>query len=251
MSAMKDGWKKTGVLRSGNPEPEKFTMQCDFSKEAGGSGAQYYTVQFGVAPPISGVFDCIAEIKWSTEGNDVFRQVSVGNGVVVSGTAQHVRVSVVDRTDLSLFAPPPPSEEYRVDVLVTPGVRPSQEQPPRLIPLAMTAPAVVFTAPGVYTLSPGGTVFIPIPRRAGVVSVNINVIAFPPGAPPPPFSPVLPGDSVAGFLVTPFPISLGAFDPVITEGRWIPVPPIATHLQLFNDSAVDEIQFTVAFGIEG
>ena len=248
--AMRDGWSKTGTLLTGNPVPEGLTLQADFAKDRGGSGAEYYTIQFGVQPPISGVFDTVATIKWSTDGADVFRQISVGNGVTISGTAQHARVSVVDRTNLAAYVPlilvP---EQYRVDILITPGVRPSRNQPPTLIPPAIPPPFVVTPAgPGVYTLAPAASLFVPIPNVAGVVSVNTHVIGFV-GAPPP-FTPLTAGDAYVGFVVMGAAISLGAYDAVIDDDAWVPVPAGATHLQLFNDSAVN-VQFTVQYGIEG
>jgi hypothetical protein len=224
-SGFKDGWSKTGKLRTGRPQEQGLTMQAQFTQDIGGSGAQYYTVQFSVKAPPSGFFEAVADVIWSVEGVDVRRKISVINGATISGTAQAVKVSVVDATDPNVF----PNEEYEVDIAVTPGVRPAQQQPPRLFGGAFSIPAG------------GPPINVPIPQDAGVISVNISAYRVP-------TAPLALGDAMGLMGNNVIPLSGFVVKP---EGDgWIPVPPGANILQLINNSAF-ALGYGVTWGIEG
>jgi hypothetical protein len=222
-SGMRDGWSKTGTLKTQQPKPGGLSMQGGFELPHG-SGAQYYTAQFSVQTPPGGFFEAIADVTWSTDGTDVRRKLTVVNGAVISGTAQAVKISVVDATPFGPF----PGEEYRVDIAVTPGCRPSQQQPPRLY-------AGQFSIP-----SGGGAVGIPIPQDAGVISVNIQAFRIP-------TAPLGAGDAVALFgNLVPF----GGFTIEGDGDGWVPVPPGANLLELFNLGPATVV-YGVTWGIEG
>ena len=220
---------------------------------------------FGVPQsPGNGIFDAIAEVTWSTQGSDVRREVSVGNGVSISGTAQAVKVSVYDRTSSLIYPPdttttadftqpsvgatvnvsvvdsssfslgesvfitnggsysvtatpdgthvtlsnlgnnsrtntpnaiagtnipsgaplnPKVGFKYRVDTLVTPGARPSQNMPPRLYPQSL---AGVNIQGRFYSVAPGATLLVSVPQNVGIISLLCSVISA--GAP------AVPGD---------------------------------------------------------
>jgi hypothetical protein len=224
-SGFKDGWSKTGKLRTGLPQEQGLTMQAQFTQDIGGSGAQYYTVQFSVKPPKTGFFEAVADVIWSVEGVDVRRKISIVNGATISGTAQAVKVSVVDTTDRNVL----PHEEYEVDIAVTPGVRPAQQQPPRLFGGVFSIPAE------------GPSINVPIPQDAGVISVNISAYRVP-------FTtPLALGDAM-GLMGNAIPLSGFVVKP---EGDgWIPVPPGANNLELVNNSAF-ALGYGVTWGIEG
>lgn len=243
--AMKDGWSKTGNLTSGLTQVGQYTMQAKFTAEEGGSGAQYYTIQFGIQqPPRNAVFDAVAEILWSTNGTDVRRLVSIGNGTVISGTAQFAKVSVWDRSKALLDFLGETGEIYRVDTLVTPGCRPSDQMPPRLFPETEVVGGVPVNQGGLFTIAAATNQQVTIPQNAGVISLKADVASQFGSAPP------VEGDTQIVFTDASGTVILGMFDPLSTDD-WVPVPPSAKFMTLQNLTVAKTIQYFVAYGIEG
>lgn len=240
--AMNDGWAKTGVLITGKTQ-SNYSMQAAFERALKGSGAQYYTIEFGVQPPGNGVFAARAEIIWSTEGNDVRRLISIGNGAVISGTAQAAKVTVFDVTPNNPTHPADLGFNYRIDTLITPGCRPSQQMPPRLFELP------TFSGGGInsFQVPAGGSLAIPVPKNAGVISVNVNAFltASPNAAIPPGVAAAsLDGPTGYGLLMNIKPT-----DEPSNSSAWVPVPPNA--INLFLNATGDNVTFAVTWGIEG
>ncbi len=252
--AMKDGWSASGFLATGEriiTDPNGVQTQPDIHLQAafsradeatggGGPGAQYFTVQFGLNPPPSGVFYAFADVTWTTEGNSVKRRISVGNGVVISGTAMKVDVKVTDGTDPLLLATLGLSPEaYYVDVLVTRGARPSTQQPPRLIPPGLQAPGFV---PGVYSLAAGGSVVVPVDQGAGIISFNVAARHVA-GA-------LLDGEVFVEMGNAAAPAQNGFVDVKDIVGSWFPIPSSTSQLTIGNQSA-SVVIVTLQLGVEG
>lgn len=271
--AMRDGWSKTGDLVETGTQIATglYTMQADFSVGRGGSGAQYYTMKFGVPVPAPSA-QARAEIRWKAEGTDVRRLIDIGNGVSISGTAQAASVEVFDVTSpiKQDFTPNPfLGTKYRVDTLITPGVRPDILAPPRLTPLRDD-----WTGPGgggahLGTLVNGSGVIIPptvgaaggpdafvmVPQNAGVISFYYRVYGYAVGT-------GLPSQiqDIDGFI-EPFAdkngtqFSCGQLPIFSSQGAWIPVPPMVNFIVFHNlTHAVLDKQIRIsdfAWGIEG
>jgi hypothetical protein len=251
---MADGWSVTGRLCTGgvdaagqptgrvapipypiSPTPPgvvnqftqpEVTFQSKFELNAGGPGAQYYTIEFNITPPTSGYVFCLAEIIWSAQGNEVRRLISLVNGAVISGTAQFAKVRIFDNT----FIPAAPfltPEVYQVSAQITPGCRPAQQQPPRL-------------RGGLIDVAPGGSVDIPIPVDAGVISVNIQHR----------FIPIAGGTAVVSFLAAGGTVVFSTFNiEQAGPADWIPVPPGATIMRILNGPS--SLEGSETWGIEG
>lgn len=255
--AMKDGWSVTGSLCTGGvdingqptgriaptpypivPAPAgvqrqyttpEVSFQSKFSKTEDGPGAQYFTIEFNVTPPVSGYYFCLAEIIWSTEGNEVRRLISLVNGAVISGTAQFAKVRIFDNTVIPA-APFNDPEVYKVSAQVAPGCRPSQQQPPRL-------------RGGLFEVAGGGgTTDVAIPTDAGVISVNLQFRYT-----------NTPNTGSVSFLSAGGAIVLSTFDlNRVNPGDWIPVPPGATIMRIQNNSgALISLLGAETWGIEG
>lgn len=270
--AMQDGWSKTGLLITNGLQRQTgtYTMQADFTSDRGGSGAQYYTMKFGVPNPTRGS-QSRAEILWKAQGTDVRRLIDVGNGVSISATAQAARVECFDVSN-PLLNPAMLNKTYRVDTLITPGVRPAVEEPPRLTPLysdwvlnATGAQADAwFSGSGFAMPASGagsGSVIVPVPQNTGVISfyyeagarvqaTGVNTTLNEPDAFVEPLSALAP----------PFPttqrLSSGGFPLSVARGRWIPIAPFVNFIQFYNlttggapEKIIDLGAF--CFGIEG
>lgn len=220
------GWSNTIPLLTKNAKTGSF--QCTFPT------AGYYTVQFGVqAPQTVGsltVFSAIATITWKVEGNTVVRQVSVNNGVSVSGTGQGVNVIFADNTpDVGQ----PGQAPYSISVQVSPGARPSQNQP------------AILLLPNQYEteIAPStGSVF-DIPNNAGVISMEPAAVASDGAVVTQPHYEVIFVSVAQAFK-----------NYVIADGGpqgFLPVPPGATQMFISNLSATDTLIFTPTWGIDG
>jgi len=212
------GWSKFGVMVN-NDKQKTVQLQADFP-EAG-----TYTVQFLLVQREGTAIRARAIITWSVAGNSQTRIVDVANGVSVSGTAEGVAVRVIDA------GYNPGSDEYNVTVLVSKGVRASNETPPTLTP------------DDPFPLSiPAGTIGnIPIDTKAGIKSVMVGIAAAL-------AVPYATGTVHIKFLDTAAAY-LASYYPQDTP-TWLPLPPGTRLISIANDSAVT-IEATVTFGIDG
>lgn len=220
----KTGWQQSGTLTTGDVN-KKVTMQADFAEPG------YYTIQFGVIPPVdavtpanSGVFRAVAEIQWSVEGSTVTRRVTIGNGSSISGTGQAAKVTIFDNSAAFGFN----GNDYIVWCQCAKGSRPSENQPPVL-------------AGDLVQVNGGASSSIAIPQNAGVISVEVMA------------TPV----AVTGFPVSNLVCSLrnpvGTILKTFIPGQvgFVAVPPGATELLIENLSAADNYRLTPTWGIDG
>lgn len=255
MGAMKDGWSVSGYLSTGGQllpannahaatMPE-ISTQARFSEVDHGPGAQYFTVQFNVTPPAHGLFYAYADVTWSVQGNDTTRRISIANGTVISGTAQYVKVRMFDGTPAALVdSRALTSEAYYVDACITPGSRPSTQQPPRFVPPVFPGQAIIPGAaavPGFYDIAASLSLDVPIDQTAGIISVFIQGI----GA----NRQLVAGDATIFFSVSGLGVSNVDMKDII--GEWLPVPPGANALGIQNNSNTDPLFASVVFGVEG
>ncbi len=252
--AFKDGWSKSGYLGTGgvvidapgnNRTNKSISTQAKFEATEGGPGAQYFTMEFSAQRPPSGVFFAYADVTWSTQGNDVKRRISIANGMVISGTAEYAKVEMFDGTTAEfLTAQGLTPEPYYVNVLITPGSRPSTQQPPRLV---VQESGNLLGTPGFYQVIAGSSILIPIDQNFGIIS--LNSIAMVLGAI---MTPIVAGDISLFFRISTINATLGCVDLFAVQGTWIPVPPGTDELKIVNNRAApDDILVNVVFGVEG
>jgi hypothetical protein len=238
LNGSRSGWSGNKTLITGNIDTT-LSVQADFSADPGP-----YTVQFDLSipdQPQNGVVKNVAIkaealIEWSVEGNTVTRRVDIGDGTTVSGVGQACRVVVTDQTDNAMGDT---GFEYNVTVLIAKGTRPSVDQPPTLTPFKRTDP---ITLNLLLTIAPGGSLNVPIPLDAGVISANVTVIDT--GSPPAPIP-----EQMVQVLQSIGGVVLRGCDP--RAMTWIPVIPGVSALGIFNFTAGQTIMISVEFGIDG
>jgi hypothetical protein len=150
----------TKQLNAGQSSPDTFSYQT------GEIGHGVHVVSFGVSQSVgagqAAGYSAVATINFLTNGNTVTRQVSIGSGVSVQGTADAISVVVQDTSPSGLGLAP-----YGVTISVGPGTRASDTQP-TLVDAASPRTLAVKGAGG-------STVNIPIPQGVGVVGVWLAV----------------------------------------------------------------------------
>lgn len=240
----KGAWAGQTTLTVGNIN-NSLKVTADFKSQGAKPGT--YTILLNSTQPPNGCTP-VAVITWSVAGNSVTREVSLGNGVSVTGTGEGFTVTITDATDTThygFFTPPagPGQGDYVVTALVTKGTRGSDGQPPTFIPGAV-GNALVDVGPGTYNVVAGGAVVIPIPQNVGVKSVFVSAIDV--NATP---NVVTTAD---GFISQQNGVAVyGNFYP--NTNTWVPIIPGARTLELFNTLAGGghTLAFYVAFGIDG
>lgn len=236
------GWSNSGILVCGDRDG-MVSLQADFGNHQG-----IYTVQFNLKNDKVIDFEghdaripatAEAEIRWSVEGNEVVRKVTVTNGTSISAPAQAVRVVVRDVTQQFVgiwqdeFAIP-----YEVSIQVTRGSRATSAMPPMLIP-QYSNPTGYLTIPG------GGTSYQRIPVDAGVNALLVSYVLEGTGGPAPGLCKVelifngSPGFNTAGVV----------YDPAVNVG-WMPVLP-GNDLIIISNTGEDPINVTMVYGIDG
>jgi hypothetical protein len=248
--AMDDGWSGSGFLATGrgtvvtangNRTQDSVQLNAIFAKQpqgappnldsepdaAGqGSGAKYYTVQIGIRKPENLSVKAVGKVTWRTQGRFVTRRFDAGNGVVISGTAQAADVSVTDDTDV---VGPAVATPYYVDILITPGCRPSTQQPPRF-----SIGTDVILAAGNETLS--------IPSDVGAISFNIQAAHNP-------FAAIAAGDLEVQLIDVTTGGVFASID--FTQlSEWEQLLPSVNGIKLINHSGASII-FSLTLGVEG
>jgi len=245
--AEKTGWSQSGTLVTGGnpgvlpstgknqvPPTALIPLQCNFQRPTP------YTAQFFTSgnPQSNNPIVTIATLVWSVAGNNITRQLTVGDGVSISGTAQSLVVKAIDATtgdfsgETTLNAVP-----YNVSILVTPGVRASTTLPPTLSPSSHDLYELLqgISTTGDYTLV--------VPQGVGVTSVQISVINAD--------GTVAPGTAIVEHLAYTYTIK--KYDVAQVQGLWIPIFPGTTGLGLHNEntSGTSSYVYNVVYGIDG
>lgn len=223
----KNAWSSSAKLHADGKS--RGTLQAHFEHAPGD-----YVLQFNIDAPITpgSRLACVADITWSVEGNHVSRTVSIGNGTRVSGSGQAIHVVMRDTSDgLS------PTTEYTVSALLTPGTRPSINQPPVFAPAGANQ----------QTTTAQPTAVFDIPQGIGVISYYVTYLGTTAGV-----QVVLTEAQLSVEEVDPAGNALKFFSPVATKG-FIPLAPGATKLQFdqSNMAAASAINLQVTWGIEG
>jgi hypothetical protein len=217
------GWAQSGEMETQNAD-KQVSVQANFPV------AREYTVQFLVTPPAivpNQPLTIQADITWTTNGNQIVRRVSVGNGVSVQGTAEAVKVTIRDLTPVG-----GPKLPYTAGISVAPGGRASSALPPTLVD----------TTP--HTVAAGANLLLSIPQNVGITSVYVAVFAVTAANVPV----AVPENNLSVSQNHPTG-PLKRYDPRLYE--FVPMAPGATALQLFNDTAADFVTFFVTYGIDG
>lgn len=229
------GWSATGTMTN-DGKSHAAHLQVDFlKKDTNRNPSKNYTVQFSVGPtklsnksllPVP--VNPVAEIKWSVEGNDVRRLVSVVNGLSVTGVGEAIKVSVSDDSpqDTNFVV------NYDVSINVAPGSRPSINQPPTLIDHSGNNFFL-------QAVAGGASKDVIIPQDAGVISSYVTVYSA--GGVP------IAENAAEVTLKNVFSVGQKSYDPRI---GWVSMIPGAAILTLTNRSGVDQF-YTVTFGIDG
>lgn len=229
------GWANTITMTTG--ETDKIgSLAANFPI------AGLYTVEISVElpyvpdHPTGKAPDLEALITWSVEGHSVRRRVSVGYGVSVSAPAQGIQVQLFDMTDNSGGYE---AADYIASVLITPGVRPSDGQPPTLDLQGFTV------LPGQDTVDINA-----IPAGVGAKSVLITAIRYGNAnnivvtQPAPGFIQVVQEDANG--------LPLKVYDP--RDYGFMPLSPGCVNVLIRNyevDLADTAVGYTVTIGIDG
>lgn len=220
------GWAQSGDLRNDNgafssPPGKGIGMQVEFPD------AGVYTVQFYILNNNAIPVAAEALITWSTNGNNTTRRISVVNGAAITGVAQHVKVSVWDASSLGVLN----TQSYTVFILVAPGNRATNSNPPFL-----SRPA--------FKVAPthGTSTSVPIPTDAGAISVQTSVWIT--------TAPVGLRTDVQVAQVANGLATLRSYSP-LDEPDFVPLVPQTDTIRCDNRSAGDTINFSFILGIEG
>jgi hypothetical protein len=234
----KNGWQQSGILRI--QQSGRVMLSANFKDSQYGSGM--YTVQLAInqKPSIAGANpDATATIIWMVEGNQVVRQVSVGNGVSVSGTGQACNIIIEDTTVFTSV--PAVGAEYVVSAQVAPGTRAGRAFPPILRGLANGVAPNARLWPAIPAA--GGTVQWLVPENAGVIAVCPQVV-------PDTFGTTLDPYDITAYQRDAFGNVVKAWLPLIDFG-FVPVVPSAVEMFIDNRSAAAIIRAAVEWGIDG
>jgi len=225
-------------------------MQDDFDGKA-----QNFTAQFFVSnrigyivpsvpanpiipPPIAiGNITPVGEILWSIGGNTQRRLISIYDGAVITGVAEHFAINATDETDSSDTTN---QTQYDVTITCASGVRGSTSLPPTYQTYIDNNGTILF---GRVSLNPLTNIAVLIPKNAGVSSVMVttssvgNIVTedkiF--------FS---QGSTTAGALKIYNPMDYG----------FVPLSPQADRLIIENLTPAiggEIIEFSITWGIDG
>lgn len=215
------GWSQSGSCQAGE-SGRAVTLQVEFPIP------NFYTIQFGVVNQDNNHINPEALITWAVKGNTVSRRVSVGNGTSISGTGEAVHVRVSDaRLPFGGGGP-----EYVVSILVTPGSRPSKEQPP-----------ILREGDEVTVLAAGAGADFDVPADAGVISVDVEA-SFPGG------TTVSPVDIRVRELDVSGAVVLKEYNPFLQQD-FVPIVPGTGMIRVTNQHASATANITVIWGIDG
>lgn len=162
------GWGNSGKLVTGVAS-QQVQLAKTFDNQI-----QTHTIQFD-GPDNTLVLTgsqirCRAEVLWMVNGNTVRRLLEVQDGASISGSAQGVNVNVFDRSIVGGATP----IEYNVSIVAVPGVRPSVEKPPILMPDGRTSGLPALVQNYYMTLPAAETATWTIPPNAGVITALIT-----------------------------------------------------------------------------
>ena len=239
------GWSTTCKMIT--QQPKKGNFQVSFPESG------YYTVQFGITQPAGTdpatgdqslqLSSAYATITWKVEGNYVTRKVSVGNGTVLSGTGQACSVVVEDNTP-NVGGLQSPGFPYDVNVQISKGSRPSQNQPPTYLQYPSTVSPTLQSQIAV-AIAPSTSPGFQVPVDIGVISLNLAAYAENGGTRTTP-------DLEVTFLAasTAFEFKTYYYSDA-NAAQFVPVPPGATAVRIINLSTTDTAYVTLTWGIEG
>lgn len=237
------GWSKSGNLRNNN-EDNCGTQANFLERDNNQAPSKNYTVQFSVGVPknadgsIASTYfiNPVGEIKWSVEGGDVRRVVSVSNGLSITGVGEGVKVVIRDKTPVGIAV----LVSYDVGITIAPGSRASENQPPTYCP-------TLNSTEGMVIVPSASTFDVLIPENAGVISAYITAIKTNLVSPLAPLNARVDQVDAAGVIVR-------AYDPNSQyPTTFVPIMPTARKLVLANNLAGEsnDIAFAVTFGIDG
>jgi hypothetical protein len=207
----------------------------------------YYTVQFGLIPPAGTAFDTTATITFKVNGQQVVRQVSVGQGTTISGMCEAIDVLVQDTSSLAAITA---NVQYEVTISVIKGTRASALSQPMLKGIATgrqgSAAALNNGGIGAQTVAAGTSIVYAVPQNVGVVLVEVSGIDT-----------TTPDPAKVNLLVQQF-TDLTALTlikeymiGIPQEPRLIPLAPNASFVNVINNSAADSARVSVNWGIDG
>lgn len=249
-----DVWKDRGAsgskqLTRGSRAQSTILSETFFEMDDAGNSvsvASVYTLQFAIqatlvpfGSPDEPPTLTYAIITWSIGGNQITRKISISNGASITGVGAGCSVAVFDATGLAPAPVPPltaddPVPTYNVLVTLTPGSRGDSALPPVFypIPTSGTLGANVGPRPP--------SVIIPIPPNSGATSVSVTA-TNPAGEVVDCF--VFQQANTSGLVVK-------QYRPDVYTG-FVPLDPSATTIAILNGDAVNELAWSIVFGIDG
>jgi hypothetical protein len=189
-------------------------------------GYAYYTVKFGVNPPPNdNGYEATATVTFKIKGNQIVRQISVGNGVEISGPADAIDVMVNDTTPTAFLNNGAP---YTVTIAIAPGTR-----------VSSTKATLIG---GTLVLNASASTLIPVPQNAGVVAVQFSAVSRAAASPVPTVIGNMQASASGGLFF------FGAVDPKPFE---IPVVAGAIRMSVTNEDAVNQVFISYNWIIDG
>jgi len=188
------------------------------------------------APGTAGTINPVATVVWNLGGNRVTRVMSVYDGASITGIGDVITVTVSDET---ISDPNNPQQQYPVTIMVAKGSRASTFQPPTYATYITGTNGDKFLGFSVVPNGSPGYVNVPIPQKAGVISVFIT--AHNAGE-------IITEADVTVMEKNALGTTLSEYDP---RGLgWVPINPQAISLWLVNNASFG-ITFGVTWGIDG
>ena len=228
-----------------SPGPRVWFQKRDAETHEMVGEATIYTVRFGVNPTTAGdrslletTFRCVATIHWKVGGQVVTRQMDVGQGAAISGACEGVDIDFQDMTPTDPDAPL--NIPYRVTVQVVRGGRTNYFTPATLGATTDIVNSVPSEQTGVVALnaagSPDGNARYPIPRNAGVYSVEVTV--------------AVQSTAVLLLCIAGAGTYLAKnWNPLVNIG-FVLLPSNATYVEIVNQG-MSPVDITLTWGVEG
>ena len=213
-------WAQSGNLITGDPNGSVNLQTGDL----GDREYRYYTVQFTTDPPGDGSpFAAIATVTYSVNGNPIVRQLSVGQGVAISGAADSIVVRVVDSTPTGTAT----GAQYGVTITCCPGTRAPNGEP-------------LLIMPGEIAVPPGGAISVPVPQGVGIIGMWISATTASGDDPKEVVS------EISTALISIFTFGLNSPTPIR-----VPVPPGTVSIDIEDNQPGEDTGVSIIWIIEG
>jgi hypothetical protein len=193
----------------------------------------YYTIQFAAdtsqfRAKLGGSANLVADITWSTAGNQIVRRISPVNGMSISGLGEGVQVRAYTNVQLN--------EPLEVILTMTEGSRPTNVQPPTYQPYGSAG----------LSIPASNAIDVPIPLNVGAVAALMSVWDDSGTPPKAPLTPGLVYFDQRNSIVAGHPVIINWTEPM----KWVPLATGADQIHIYNAESFP-VAVNVLFAIDG